>query len=134
MFKRQAKPIHIAFIKRLYQQQNRLRPYILSPEHGFSHQKDRDDSLLMNRRPRNLIRFKTSYPLHKARRIPNTIQTDTTNGAVSVVIPKLIPQTCKRTEITTDNVAHAAPAQERSPKAMAQSTALYPNKPALKAA
>lgn len=56
--------------------------------------------------------------------IPIIIHTDTTKGAVRVVIPKLIPIICNTTDSKTEHEAHTRPSQLLSPKAMAHNTPL----------
>lgn len=56
--------------------------------------------------------------------IPIMIHTDTTKGAVRVVIPKFIPIICNITDSKTEHEAHTRPFKVLSPKAMAHNTPL----------
>ena len=62
--------------------------------------------------------------------IPNTIHTERTKGAVSVVKPAFIPAICSKTDNKIAIVAHPALCQLFLPSAIPHKTPLYPNKPA----
>ncbi len=61
------------------------------------------------------------------------IQTATTNGAVNVVIPAYIPVICIPVDRSMAKVAQAMLLKVRFPRAILQSTPLYPSNPALNA-
>ena len=62
---------------------------------------------------------------------PIVIQTATTNGAVNVVIPAYIPIICIPVDRSMDKVAQTVLLKVRFPRAILQSTPLYPSNPAL---
>ena len=62
---------------------------------------------------------------------PIVIQTATTNGAVNVVIPAYIPIICIPVDRSMDKVAQTILLKVRFPRAILQSTPLYPSNPAL---